>query len=90
MATSIKLDTDLKLRLQLLAQRRDRSPHWLMREAIKSYIEREERREALKEDALKAWLQYQETGRHVTATEADKWLESLVEGNDKEPPECHG
>lgn len=89
MATSIKLDTDLQSRLKLLAQRRDRSPHWLMREAIKGYIEREERRETLKEDALKAWSQYQETGRHVTAQEADQWLGSLIEGNDEEPPECH-
>lgn len=41
-ATSLKLDASLKERVQRLAQARLRSPHWLMCEAIREFVEREE------------------------------------------------
>jgi predicted transcriptional regulator len=47
MATSVKLDDDLKGRVQTLARTRQRSPHRVMREAIRQYVEREEARESL-------------------------------------------
>ena len=46
MATSVKLDDDLKSRIQHLAETRNRSAHWIMREAIRDYVEREEARES--------------------------------------------
>jgi len=87
--TSLKLDAETKARLQKLAQARRRSSHWLMREAIEQYVEREERREQFRQDALAAWAEYQATGLHVTAEEADAWLARLEAGEDAEPPECH-
>ena len=51
-ATSIKLDDELKGRVRHLAEARRRTAHWIMREAIAQYVEREERREAFKQDAL--------------------------------------
>jgi predicted transcriptional regulator len=88
-ATSIKLDDDLKNRLQHLAESRRRSAHWIMREAITQYVEREEKRESYLRDAQNAWEEFQRTGLHVTAEEADEWLAQLAAGNDVEPPECH-
>ena len=38
----IKLDEETRDRLKLLAKIRNRSPHWMMRTAIESYLEREE------------------------------------------------
>ena len=35
MATSVKLDDELKNRIQHLAKVRHRSAHWIMREAIR-------------------------------------------------------
>lgn len=87
--TSLKLDAQTKERLQRLASARRRSAHWLMREAIEQYIEREEARERLRHDALAAWAGYQATGEHVTAEEADRWLEQLEAGEDAEPPQPH-
>jgi predicted transcriptional regulator len=87
--TSLKLDAEIKTRLQQLAQLRRRSSHWLMREAIEQYVEREERREQLRQDALAAWAEYQATGLHVTAEEADAWLAQLEAGEDVEPPPVH-
>jgi predicted transcriptional regulator len=86
---AIKIDEETKTRLKTLATARDRTPHWLMREAITQYVDREEKREALRQDTLQAWEQFQATGLHVTGDEADAWLQQLEQGNDVEPPECH-
>ncbi|MHB0985643.1 MAG: CopG family ribbon-helix-helix protein [Sulfuricella sp.] len=86
---SVKLEPDLKSRLQHLAEARRRKTHWLMQEAIREYVEREEKREQFRQDALRAWREFQETGLHVTADEADAWLAELAEGQVAEPPECH-
>jgi predicted transcriptional regulator len=87
--TSLKLDETTKERVQRLASARRRSAHWLMREAIEQYVEREEKREEFRRDALAAWEQYQATGLHLTADEADEWLKRLEAGEDADAPECH-
>jgi predicted transcriptional regulator len=87
--TSLKLDGALKVRIHRLASARRRSPHWLMREAVEQYVEREEKREQLRQDALAAWAGYQTTGLHVTAREADAWLAKLEAGKHAVIPKCH-
>jgi predicted transcriptional regulator len=87
--TSLKIEAELKDRVQRLAAARRRSPHWIMREAVEQYVSREEKREQLRQDALAAWNHYQSTGLHVTAEEADAWLAKLEAGEDAETPECH-
>jgi len=89
MATSVKLDDDLRSRIQSLAEVKQRSSHWIMREAIRDYVEREEKREAFKQDALRAWETYRESGLHLTLEEADAWLAKLERGDDAEIPKCH-
>ncbi|RTM11121.1 MAG: ribbon-helix-helix protein, CopG family [Hyphomicrobiales bacterium] len=88
-ATSIKLDDELKGRVQHLADARRRTSHWIMREAIAQYVEREEKREALRQDTLKAWDEFQATGLHATAEEVEKWLSSWGTENELPAPECH-
>ncbi len=87
--TSLKLDRKIKERVQRLALARRRSPHWVMREAVEQYVEREEQREKFRQDALAAWTHYQTTGLHVTAGQADKWLAKLEAGKKAAPPKCH-
>jgi predicted transcriptional regulator len=86
---SVKLETSMHNRIKQLAEARHRTAHWVMRDAIQKYVESEERREALRQATLAAWQEYKETGLHVTAEEADKWLGKLVEGKYEEPPVCH-
>jgi predicted transcriptional regulator len=88
--TSLKLDSAMKERVHRLASARRRSPHWLMREAVEQYVEREEKREQLRQDALAAWSGYQTTGLHVTAREADAWMARLEAGKRAVIPKCHG
>ncbi|MCJ2141993.1 CopG family ribbon-helix-helix protein [Methylobacterium sp. E-066] len=87
--TSIKLDDTLKGRVQHLAEIRRRTPHWIMREAIMQYVEREEKREALRQETLKAWEDTQATGLHATAAEVETWLATWGSENELQPPECH-
>ena len=60
-----------------------------MHEAIVQFVDREEKREAVRQDAISAWDEYQLTGLHVTTAEADAWLAKLEDGQDLEPPESH-
>lgn len=88
MATSIKIDDQLKSRVQALASQRRRSAHWIMLEAIEQYVTREEARESFKQEALASWQSYRETGRHLTGQEARGWLDSWGR-DDEEAPKCH-
>ena len=85
---AIKIDEDIKARVKRLAEARHRTAHWLMREAITQYVDREEKRESFRQDTLKAWEDYRTTGHHASAEEADAWLAKLELGHDIEPPEC--
>lgn len=87
--TTIKIDADTKERMQRLAEARQRTPHWLILDAIRQYVDREEKREAFRQDCIRAWDDYQATGLHVTQDEADVWLGKLEAGQDLEPPACH-
>jgi predicted transcriptional regulator len=89
LVTSIKLDEDLKDRVQHLADVHRRSSHWIMREAIAQYVEREERYEALRQDTLKAWQEFQAPGLHAPTEEVEKWLSSWGSENELPAPVCH-
>ncbi|MCU5782137.1 CopG family transcriptional regulator [Alcanivorax balearicus MACL04] len=89
MATSLKIDDELKSRVQHLANQRRRSAHWLMLEAIQQYVEREEARESFRQEALASWQAYQETGQHLTGQEVRDWLKTWGTDNEQDAPECH-
>ena len=89
MATSVKLDDAMLDRVRNLAGLRERTPHWIMREAICQYVEREEVRESFEREALASWTAYQETGRHLSGGEIRSWLETWGTDLEVELPECH-
>lgn len=88
-SASFNIDSELSERIQRLAGQRRRSPDRIMLDAIEQYVEREEKRESFKQQALHAWEEYQRTGLHLTLEEADAWLARLEAGEDAEPPSCH-
>jgi predicted transcriptional regulator len=89
MATSIKIDDELKGRVQRLADLRRRSAHWIMREAIAQYVAREEARESFRQEAMASWKAYQETSRHLTGQELRTWLDTWGTKVETALPECH-
>ena len=86
---SVRLDESIKTRMQALAGQRQRPAHWLMREAIEQYLDREEKRQTFLQAGKDAWEHYQATGQHVTGEEADVWLTQLEAGNNVDSPACH-
>jgi predicted transcriptional regulator len=86
---AIKIDEDTRNRVKRLAEARQRSSHWMMLEAIRQYVEREEKREAFRQDGIRAWNEYQATGLHVTGDEVIAWLDTWGEENEPAAPVCH-
>ena len=89
MAVSVKLDEDLRERIQSLAESKQRSAHWIMREAIRTYVEKEEARRSFIGDAEEASRHYEETGLHLTHEEVEDWLLSWGTDDERDPPQCH-
>ena len=87
--SSVKLPRPLRERLKNLASARNQSAHAVMLQAIESYVDREEKREALRQEARAAHEHFMLTGLHLTGEEADRWLDELAQGHDVEPPKCH-
>jgi len=85
----VKLDAEIHAWVRQLAKARNCTPHHLMREVIAQCLEREDRSEAFRQEALSAWSAHPATGQHVNGTEADDWLAQLEAGQNVEPPECH-
>jgi len=87
--TSIKLEKQIKQRINHLAEARHRSSHSMMIEAINQYLEREERLEQFRDEMEDVWIEYQRTGLHATSEEVFAWMDSWFIDNEKPVPECH-
>ncbi|MDI2111720.1 CopG family ribbon-helix-helix protein [Commensalibacter nepenthis] len=89
MATTIKIDDNLKDRVHNLATSQNKTAHSLMKEAIMQYVEKEETREKFKQEALASWKEYCETGLHLTNEETINWLDTWGTDIEQEAPICH-
>jgi predicted transcriptional regulator len=79
---AIKLDDATYGRLKVLGAARQRSPHWLMKEAIRQFLEREEEAEHIRRDTLERWERFEATGETVSHDVVEAWLETW--GTDRE------
>lgn len=87
---SVKLPTSEHEKLKSIASAKNRTPHFLMREAIRQYIEREEESSELWKEAMQSWDDYQKTGLHLTGDEVFQWIDTFVKSKALiEPPKCH-
>jgi predicted transcriptional regulator len=73
---AIKLDEEIYNRLKVLGEARRRSPHWLMKEAIQQFLEREEAAEHIRQDTLERWARFEATGEVVSDEAVEAWLET--------------
>lgn len=73
---AVKLDPETRERLTRLAAVKKRSPHWLVKEAVREYTEREELLEKLRQESLYRWESY-EISEESTSNEAVvAWLDT--------------
>lgn len=80
----VKLGEEIRSRLNRLGQAKNRSTHWLMKEAIERYLEQEERYEREKAEDRARWQRYLDTGSHITHEGMTEWLDELAEDATKE------
>ena len=86
---SVRLPAELKERVQGLAAARHRSTNALVIQAIAAFVDREEKREAIRQECIAAHEHYQQTGLHVSHDEVKKWISELRQSKKAEPPKCH-
>lgn len=87
--TSLKLPPGLRARLDNLAQVRNSSMHSLMLQGLEAFVEREEKREALRQDARAAHDEYMATGLHLKNQEVIAWMDKMIQGKKEPMPPCH-
>lgn len=77
----IKLDDDISNRLKTLSRQRNRSAHWLMRNAIERYLAEEERYEREKAEDMAEYEEYMLSGKAIDNETVATWLNDLAQGN---------
>ena len=87
--TGVKISPELKDRLHKISEAKHRSTHWIMKEAIQQYVEREESAEKFKQENIAGWEEYHRDGLHITHNEMTDWLRSWGTPDEMECPPCH-
>ena len=87
--SSVKLPQPLRERVKSLADARNQSVHSVMVQAIENFVEREEKREALRQEARAAHEHFMYTGLHLTNAEVVEWMDKIIRGEKAPMPKCH-
>jgi predicted transcriptional regulator len=85
---SIKLSVDERERLKRLAGARKRTPHWLAKEAIAQFLDREEAGEKFRQESIAAWDAYQRTGESIPNEKVMTWLDTWGDEDEAGAPSC--
>jgi predicted transcriptional regulator len=85
---SIRLSEDLQSRMEAFANRHQRTPNFVITEALKDYLETKEQEEVIVAAAKEAWAEFQATGRGVEWDEMREWIASWGSPSEKSVPQC--
>ena len=86
---TITLDDADLYRIASLASAKKRTPHYLMKEAILEYLQKEEARQNFIAAAESSFVHYKETGLHITLDEFDSWVDQVQQDTNTPIPSCH-
>lgn len=86
---TVKLDSFDRERIALLATIKKRTPHYLMKEAILEYVQREEERQRFIKAADASFEHYKETGLHITLDEFSLWVDDVQNNPGTPITPCH-
>lgn len=84
--TSVRLQSELERHLEKLAQKYNRSKNWLINQAIREYVEKNQQETKRWEETLIA-LESVKNGEGIPEEKVDIWLQSWGTDNEKRPPE---
>jgi len=82
---AIRLSEETQDRLKALGERRDRSPHYLMKEAVEKYLSEEEALETELELMQKRWERFELTGETIAHENLKSWAEGLRTTSEQNP-----
>jgi predicted transcriptional regulator len=86
---TVKLEASERDRLKSLAVSKKRTPHYLMKEAISAYLQKEEASERFIQVAKASLVSFNATGKHISLDEFSAWAKEIKK-NPKAPlPSCH-
>ena len=88
-SVTLKLDTSHRDRLKSLAVAKNRSAHFLMKEAIERYLKTEEAQQAILQSVHDSVANYEATGLHVTLDEFKTWTQEVKLNRSAQLPACH-
>ena len=80
---AVKLDMETRARLNQLGEAKQRSPHWLMKQAIGRFLDVEERYEREKAEDQARWERYLETDEYVTGQDMKSRLGQMAREADE-------
>ena len=81
---ALRLNEDIQKRLQLLGKVRDRSPHYLMKEAVERYLTNEEAKEEEKRILQERWETYQLSDVSYTQDQVEAQISEMIAANSKQ------
>jgi predicted transcriptional regulator len=88
-SVTLKIDKSYRERLKSLAVQKNRSAHYLMKEAIDRYLKAEEAQQAVLTSVDEAIAHYEVTGLHLSHAEVKAWAQELKTNPQATLPECH-
>lgn len=86
---TVKLEESDRARIKSLAVIKNRTPHYIMREAIQKYLEAEESEQRFINAAEASLEEYKLNGLHITLEEFSDWATKLKTSPDAAMPTCH-
>ena len=87
---TVKLESKDRERLASIALFKQRSPHFIMKEAIQRYLDAEEVEQYQISLADASMEQFEKTGLHVTLSEMRDWMRNKKLNPHAPRPVCHG
>jgi predicted transcriptional regulator len=83
--TSVRMPDDLLQRLDAAATRLRRSKGWIINDAVREYLEREDQRQRRDEETREALAEL-DAGQLVDGEDVLAWIDSCGSKNEREPP----
>ena len=86
---TVKLEDSERVRIKSLADFKNRTPHYIMREAIAKYLEAEELEQRFITAAEQSLLAYKADGLHISLDELSAWALQIKTLPEAPMPICH-
>ena len=86
---TVKLSAAERERIKSIAAFRNRTPHYIMKEAIQMYLKSAEIEQNFIAAGEESWDDFEKNGLHITLGEAREWAKELKTNPQARIPACH-